>query len=122
VNMIALVKQIRNVSHLVYWPKRKSYKSCAMCTASHYRRPGNLRRTFAMQDVDIMLSNSEDEQTDVNSDDAQCKVHAGADNDGDSHTDSDTGRVNDSEDDDLDAAARMLSDEVSSTLTFRQLH
>ncbi|KIK32498.1 hypothetical protein CY34DRAFT_758111, partial [Suillus luteus UH-Slu-Lm8-n1] len=63
----------------------------------------------------------EHEQTDVDSDDAQRKVHAGADSDGDSHTDSDTAcRVNDSEDDDLDAAARMLSDEVASLVTHSQ--
>ncbi|KAG2050143.1 hypothetical protein BDR06DRAFT_1011463 [Suillus hirtellus] len=67
-----------------------------------------------MQDVNIMLSNSEHEQTDVDLDDAQCNVHAGADSDHD--RDCDTG-VNDSEleDDDLDAAARMLSDEVIQT-------
>ncbi|KAG1840329.1 hypothetical protein C8R48DRAFT_781808 [Suillus tomentosus] len=86
--------------------------------ASHYRRPNKLCRTFAMQDVNIMLPNSDHEQTDVNSDDAQRNVHAGADSDRDH--DRDTG-VNDSEleedDDDLDAAARMLSDEVASLVT-----
>ncbi|KAG1816375.1 uncharacterized protein BJ212DRAFT_1299661 [Suillus subaureus] len=59
----------------------------------------------------------ENEQSDVNSDDAQCNVHdAGVDSDWhDSDSDADTaGLGNDSEDDDLDAAARMLSDEETS--------
>ncbi|KAG1870498.1 hypothetical protein C8R48DRAFT_698834 [Suillus tomentosus] len=84
---------------------------------SHYQRPNKLCRTFAMQDVNIMLPNSDHEQTDVDSDDAQRNVHAGAD------SDRDTG-VNDSEleedDNDLDAAARMLSDEVASLVTNNQ--
>jgi hypothetical protein len=76
-----------------------------------------------MQDVNVMLPISENEQSDVDSDDAQRNVHdAGADSDWrDSNSDADAAAA-DSEDDDLDAAARMLSDEVSSTLIFRQHH
>ncbi|KAG1849369.1 hypothetical protein C8R48DRAFT_778608 [Suillus tomentosus] len=79
--------------------------------ASRYRRPTKLRRTFAMQDVNVMLPISENEQSDVDSDDAQRNVHdAGADSDQrDSDSDADAAGLNDSEDDDLDAAARMLS-------------
>lgn len=68
-----------------------------------------------MEDVNIMLPISEHEQSDINLDDAQCNVH-------DAGADSDTAGLNNSEDDDLDVAARMLSDEVSSTLTFHQHH
>ncbi|KAG1819805.1 uncharacterized protein BJ212DRAFT_1479030 [Suillus subaureus] len=77
---------------------------------SHYRCPTKLHRTFAMQDVNVMLPISENEQSDVGSDDAQCNVHdAGADSDSDADA---AGLGNDSEDDDLDAAVRMLSDET----------
>ncbi|KAG1876085.1 hypothetical protein C8R48DRAFT_669289 [Suillus tomentosus] len=64
----------------------------------------------------------ENEQSDVDSDDAQRNVHdAGADSDQrDSDSDADAAGLNDSEDDDLDAAARMLSDEVASLVTHTQ--
>jgi hypothetical protein len=66
-----------------------------------------------MQDVNIVLPNSDEhEQTDVDLDDAQCNAAS------DHHdSDSDAG-LNDSEDEDLDVTARMLSDEVSSILTW----
>ncbi|KAG2341301.1 hypothetical protein BDR05DRAFT_1001942 [Suillus weaverae] len=81
---------------------------------SHYRRPTKLCCTFAMQDVNVMLPISENEQSDVDSDDAQRNVHdAGADSDQcDSDSDANAASLNDSEDDDLDVAARMLSDET----------
>ncbi|KAG2136519.1 uncharacterized protein EDB93DRAFT_1339429 [Suillus bovinus] len=92
---------------------KKGSLTSQVCTASHYRRPSKLRRTFAMQDVNIILPDSEHEpeQSDVDSDDAQRNVHAGADCDSDS--DSNAG-LNDEfeEDEDLDAAASMLSDET----------
>ncbi|KAG1858580.1 hypothetical protein C8R48DRAFT_674171 [Suillus tomentosus] len=74
-----------------------------------------------MQDVNVMLPISENEQSDVDSDDAQRNVHdAGADSDWrDSNSDADAAAA-DSEDDDLDAAARMLSDEVASLVTHTQ--
>ncbi|KAG2029602.1 hypothetical protein BDR03DRAFT_987647 [Suillus americanus] len=69
-----------------------------------------------MQDVNVMLLISENEQSDVDLDDAQHNVYdAGADSDQcDSDSDANAASLNDSEDDDLDVAARMLSDEETS--------
>jgi hypothetical protein len=65
-----------------------------------------------MQDVTLPISEHDSEQSDVDSDDAFQNVRAGTDH-RDHDSNSESGLT--SEDEDLDAAVRMLSNEVSST-------